>query len=216
DHQPQQPGTVKQPDSENPPVPAPGPDRPGHRVRPEPPEPAQIPRMQLHKCAVALPLSQHARNLVQPAGTRHAKDDRHAPITHHRAVRPHLVLRSAPPPAGALNHAPTERPAGCRIWGGSGCDDEVVLGGRRSCAGRDGDQAVVAPAGTCVTTVVAVREMIGAGVPLNATLVAPTRLKPEMVTCVPTGPDSGFLSVICGVTDVVICPMTLRSWANHG
>ena|SRR6185437_1198343 len=75
---------------------------------------------------------------------------------------------------------------------------------------------VVAPAGTCVTTVVAVREMIGAGVPLNATLVAPARLKPEMVTCVPTGPDSGFLSVICGVTDVVICPMTLRSWANHG
>src|SRR5215469_10773420 len=29
---------------------------------------------------------------------------------------------------------------------------------------------VVAPAGTCVTTVVAVSEMIGAGVPLNATL----------------------------------------------
>src|SRR5215469_5093217 len=74
---------------------------------------------------------------------------------------------------------------------------------------------VVAPAGTWVTSVVAVSEMICAGVPLNATFVAPARLEPVMVTWAPTGPDSGFLSVICGVTEVVIRPTTLRSWANQ-
>src|SRR5215469_16131604 len=78
---------------------------------------------------------------------------------------------------------------------------------------------VVAPAGTWVTSVVAVSEMICAGVPLNATFVAPARLEPVMVTWAPTGPDSGFLSVICGVTEAVIascrlfCPiLTGRVW----
>ena len=67
DRQPQQLGPVQQPDGENPPVPAPGPDRRGRRLRAEPPEPAQVARMQLHRRPVVLPLPQHAHGPPSPS-----------------------------------------------------------------------------------------------------------------------------------------------------
>ncbi len=57
---------------------------------------------------------------------------------------------------------------------------------------------VVAAVGTAVTIWVAVSDTMVAGVPLNATLVAPERFWPVMVTVVPTVPDVGLKPLISG------------------
>jgi hypothetical protein len=68
---------------------------------------------------------------------------------------------------------------------------------------------VVAPVGTFVTICVAVSETMEPDLPLNATLVAPERLRPVMVTEVPAGPDVGAKPTMAGVTVVVIRPIEL-------
>jgi hypothetical protein len=92
DRQPQQLGLVQQPDGENPPVPAPRPDRRGRRLRTRPPEPAQVSRMQLHRRPVLLPLPQHAHSLAQPISTAAAdcpgsagRDSGVSPVGHRRS-----------------------------------------------------------------------------------------------------------------------------------
>ena len=75
---------------------------------------------------------------------------------------------------------------------------------------------VVAPAGTVVTIWVAVSDTMVAEVPLNATLVAPERFWPVMVTVVPAAPDVGLKPPIFGVTVVVIRPIELlTALVNH-
>lgn len=66
---------------------APGPDRRGRRLWAEPPVPAQVPWMQLHRCPIVLPLPQHAHSLVQPIDSWLAQHNRHTLIKHHRPVR---------------------------------------------------------------------------------------------------------------------------------
>ncbi len=66
---------------------------------------------------------------------------------------------------------------------------------------------VVAAAGTVVTILVAVSDAMVAAVPLNATLVAPDRFWPVMVTVVPGAPEVGVKLLIFGVTVVVIRPI---------
>ncbi len=82
ERQPQQLGTVQQPDGENLSVAAPGSDRRGCRVCTEPPEPAQIPGMELHRRPVGLPLPQHAHSLAEPVDCRLAQHNPHNTITH--------------------------------------------------------------------------------------------------------------------------------------
>ena len=75
---------------------------------------------------------------------------------------------------------------------------------------------VAAPAGTLVTTWVAVSDTTAAGVPSNATLVAFDRFWPVMVTVVPAAPEAGVKLLTAGVTAVVIRPITLLEWlVNH-
>jgi hypothetical protein len=66
---------------------------------------------------------------------------------------------------------------------------------------------VVAPAGTVVTILVAMSDTTVATVALNATLVAPERFWPVMVTVVPAAPEAGVKLLIPGVTVVVIRPI---------
>jgi hypothetical protein len=80
--QPHQIGSVQQPDGENPAVPAPGPDRRGRRLSTGPPEPAQIPRMQLQWRLVVLPFPERAYGLAQPVDSRRAQNNRHSPESH--------------------------------------------------------------------------------------------------------------------------------------
>ncbi|GAB3999024.1 hypothetical protein GCM10029992_26610 [Glycomyces albus] len=90
--QPQQPGTVQQSDGEDLPVPAPHPDRGGRRRRAEPPVPAQVTRVQLHRRPVVLPPPKRVLGRRQPVDVRLAQYDRHPPITHHRDGIPHPVF----------------------------------------------------------------------------------------------------------------------------
>jgi hypothetical protein len=62
---------------------------------------------------------------------------------------------------------------------------------------------VVAPLGTVTFTLVAVSWVMVAAVPLNVTLVAPSRFVPVMVTAVPGGPVDGLKPVIVGGDDPV-------------
>jgi hypothetical protein len=59
---------------------------------------------------------------------------------------------------------------------------------------------VAAPEGTLVTIWVAVSDTMVAGVPSNATAVAPDRLLPVMVTVVPAAPEAGVKPLTAGVT----------------
>src|SRR5271165_1037269 len=68
-------------------------------------------------------------------------------------------------------------------------------------------EPLVAPAGTVVTTWVAVSETMLAGVPLKATSVALGRLSPVIVTWSVGAPEVGLRPVMAGVTPVVIRPM---------
>lgn len=63
--QPQQVSTIDQPDGDNSAVPAPGPDSRRRRFSTGPPEPADVPRMKLHRRPVVLPLAQHADSFAQ-------------------------------------------------------------------------------------------------------------------------------------------------------
>src|SRR5215469_3052037 len=75
---------------------------------------------------------------------------------------------------------------------------------------------VVAPAGTLAMICVAVLDTMVAWVPLNATLVAPERFWPVMVTVTPAAPERGVKLLICGVTVVVIRPIELLpGLVNH-
>jgi YVTN family beta-propeller protein len=47
-----------------------------------PPEPAQIPRMQLQRRLVVLPFPERAHGLAQPADSRLAQNNRHSPVSH--------------------------------------------------------------------------------------------------------------------------------------
>jgi len=67
----------------------------------------------------------------------------------------------------------------------------------------------VASAGTSVTILANVSEIIVAVTPLNVTLVAPARFFPLMITFAPGAPDGGRMLVISGVTLVVILPIEL-------
>ena len=89
DREPQQLRIVEHPDRQDLPVPAPGPGRGRRRLVTEPPEPPQIPRMQLHRGPVVLPLPQHPHNLAQPIDPRSPQHNRHPPITHHPTDTPH-------------------------------------------------------------------------------------------------------------------------------
>jgi len=68
---------------------------------------------------------------------------------------------------------------------------------------------LVALAGTLARILVTVSDTMAAGVPLNATRVAPERFAPVMVTVVPATPDVGLMLTIVGVTVVVIRPIEL-------
>src|SRR5215469_7095243 len=68
---------------------------------------------------------------------------------------------------------------------------------------------VVAPAGTLAMICLAVLDTMVALVPLNATLVAPERFWPVMVTATPAAPERGVKLLISGVTVVVIRPIEL-------
>jgi hypothetical protein len=73
---------------------------------------------------------------------------------------------------------------------------------------------VVAPAGTVVTIVVAVFDVMIAVVPLNFTEVAPVRLVPVIVTEVPTGPEGGENDVMVGLTQLPPTVKVPELWAE--
>ena len=58
-------GTVQESDGENLSASAPGPNRRGRRLRAEPPEPAQVARMQLERRGVVLPVSKGAHDVAE-------------------------------------------------------------------------------------------------------------------------------------------------------
>ena len=91
---------------------------------------------------------------------------------------------------GGLN--PTESsPAGDALYGSTRKGtllDNVPLGVTTSTV------PVVAPAGTVVVSSVLDNTSITAGVPLKATLVAPSRLFPRILTTAPTLPEVGCVS----------------------
>ena len=75
---------------------------------------------------------------------------------------------------------------------------------------------LLAPAGTVVTILVAVSELMVAVVPAKVTWLAFDRLIPRIVTMVPDAPEGGVKPLIWGVTVVVIRPIELLLWlVNH-
>jgi hypothetical protein len=68
------------------------------------------------------------------------------------------------------------------------------------------DTVPPAPAATVAVAVVAPLETLVAALPPTVTLVAPQRLVPVMVICVPIGPDSGAMLLIVGAPVLVQPP----------